>query len=190
MVAIQDVFGNTVTSSTAPVTLAITPGTGTAGATLSGTSTVNAVNGVATFSSLSIDQAGSGYTLTVTSPGLTSATSASFTVAHGPASKLVFTTQPAYSVAEASLSTQPVVIAQDALGNTATSFSAVVTLAITPGSGTAGAVISGTTTVNAVNGVATFTNLNIDKAGSGYTITATTPGLTEAVSARSLSDDS
>ena len=49
--------------------------------TLSGTTTVNtAANGVAAFSDLSIDAAGVGYTLTATSPGLTPATSAAFTV--------------------------------------------------------------------------------------------------------------
>src|SRR5205823_11507156 len=42
--------------------------------------TVNAVNGVATFSTLSINNAGSGYNLVATAAGLTSATSAPFTV--------------------------------------------------------------------------------------------------------------
>jgi hypothetical protein len=45
------------------VTLAILEGTGTTGATLSGTTTVAAVAGVATFSDLSIDLPGTGYTL-------------------------------------------------------------------------------------------------------------------------------
>ena len=51
-----------------------------------------------------------------------------------------------------------------------TSDSSSVTLAIgtNPGSGT----LSGTVTVAAVNGVATFSNLSINKAGTGYTLTA------------------
>jgi hypothetical protein len=48
--------------------------------TLSGTKTVNAVNGVATFSDLSIDQVGNGYTLTVTSAGIIGAESAPFNI--------------------------------------------------------------------------------------------------------------
>lgn len=48
---------------------------------LGGTLTVNAVNGVATFDGLSIDQLGSGYTLIVTSGGLTPDTSAAVNVA-------------------------------------------------------------------------------------------------------------
>jgi len=42
--------------------------------------TVNAVNGVATFNNLSIDKAGTGYTLTASSAGLTGVTSSSFNI--------------------------------------------------------------------------------------------------------------
>jgi hypothetical protein len=41
---------------------------------------VNFVNGVATFSDLSIDQPGNGYTLVVSTSGLTGAQSASFNI--------------------------------------------------------------------------------------------------------------
>src|SRR6185295_12250749 len=45
------------------------------------------------------------------------------------------------------------------------------------------AALAGTTTVNAEGGAATFTNLNINKTGTGYTLTATsTTGLTGATS--------
>jgi len=71
-----------VNDSTAPVTLIITAGTGTNGATLSGATTVNAVNGVATFSGLIIDKAGTGYTLTATIGTLTAAISSAFNVVH------------------------------------------------------------------------------------------------------------
>lgn len=59
--------GNVITTSSAPVTIAL--GANPGGGTLSGTTTVNAVNGVATFSDLSINQPGSGYVLAATSPG-------------------------------------------------------------------------------------------------------------------------
>ena len=48
--------------------------------TLSGTKTVPVVNGVATFSDLSIDQLGNGYTLVVSAPGATSAESTPFNI--------------------------------------------------------------------------------------------------------------
>src|SRR5262249_49472392 len=58
------------------VALGNNPGSGT----LSGTTTVTVSGGVATFSNLSINNAGTGYTLTATSGSLTGATSASFNV--------------------------------------------------------------------------------------------------------------
>jgi hypothetical protein len=93
-VTVQDAQGNTVTSASSNVTLAITSGTGVAGAVLGGTLTQAAVSGVATFSNLTIDKAGTGYTLTGTASGLTSATSGAFAVAAGTAAKLAFTVQP------------------------------------------------------------------------------------------------
>ena len=115
-VTVQDAFGNTVTSDTSSVTLAIgtNPGTGT----LSGTKTVSAVNGVATFSGLSIDQSGNGYRLVATDGGLTGATSNTFNITVGSAAKLAFTTQPGGGTAASAWAQQPVVTVQDAGGNT------------------------------------------------------------------------
>src|SRR5258706_1518327 len=69
-VAIEDVFGNTVTSSTATVTVAI--GTNPGGGTLTGTASLAAVAGVATFPTLSINKAPDGYTLHASSCALAS----------------------------------------------------------------------------------------------------------------------
>ena len=81
-VAVQDASGNTVTGSTAPVTLAFA--SNPSGATLSGGGPVNAVSGVATFPALSVDAAGIGYTLTATSGALTATTSNGFAVTDVP----------------------------------------------------------------------------------------------------------
>ncbi len=80
-VAAEDASGNTVTGFTGSVTIAIghNGGTLTPG-TLSGTKTVTVVNGVATFSDLSIDQLGNGYTLVVSAPNVTGAESAPFNI--------------------------------------------------------------------------------------------------------------
>jgi len=178
-VAVQDAGGNTVTSSAAPVTLAI--GTNPGGGTLSGTATVNAMNGVATFSDLSIDKVAAGYTLTAVSGGLTAAASAAFGVAPGEASTLAFIVQPSDAVAGDAVDPPVQVAVQDAGGNTVTASTTPITLAIgtNPGNGT----LSGTTTVNAVNGVATFSDLSVDRTGAGYTLTAAGGGLTGATSA-------
>lgn len=161
------------TTSSASVTVAITSGTGTSGATLNGTLTQTAVNGVATFSNLSINKDGSGYTLTATSSGLTSAASSSFNITSGSATQLVFTTQPGGGTAGQAWTTQPVVTLEDASGNPVTGTAQNVTLAIQNNAG--GGTLSGTTTVavNTSTGQATFTNLSINKSGTGYTLTAT-----------------
>jgi hypothetical protein len=77
-----DAQGNTVTTYTGQVTIGIGRNGGLLlPGTLSGTKTVSPVNGVATFSNLSINQKGNGYTLRVTSSGLTSAESVTFNIA-------------------------------------------------------------------------------------------------------------
>ena len=174
VVTIQDAQGNTVTTSSANVTLALTTGTGT----LSGTATVAAVNGVATFSGLSVDLAGTNKVLTATSGTLTSATtSPAFTITAGTATKVALTTQPSAStVAGTAFAQQPVVTIQDAQGNTVTSATDNVTIALTTGTGT----LSGTATVAAVAGVATFTGLKINLTGTDKVLTATSGTLTSA----------
>src|SRR5689334_9188018 len=80
-VTVTDALGNAVPSFTGTVTIAIGHNGGTlAAGTLSGTLTVTVVNGVATFSDLSIDQLGNGYTLTVTAGGVVGAESAAFNI--------------------------------------------------------------------------------------------------------------
>jgi len=77
----------TVNITTGALTQVLTLGNGDDGESavvfprrLGGTLTVNAVNGVATFTGLSIDQLGNGYTLTLSSGGLTSATTTAINV--------------------------------------------------------------------------------------------------------------
>jgi hypothetical protein len=79
--AVEDDLGNLMTSYNGSVTIAIGRNGGllVPGA-LSGTKTVTVVNGIATFSDLSIDQPGNGYTLRVTASGLLGAESAAFNV--------------------------------------------------------------------------------------------------------------
>jgi trimeric autotransporter adhesin len=179
--AVQDASGNTVTSSNATITVAITTNPG--GGTLSGTLSVNASSGVATFADLSINKSGTGYKLTMTSPGLTSAVSATFNVTAGTAAQLAYTAQPSGGTGGVSWATQPKVAIQDTFGNTVTTSTANVTLAITSGTGTSGAVLTCTANPKAaVSGVASFAGCKIDKSGSGYTLTATSPGLTTTVS--------
>ena len=70
--------GNLVTSASDSVTLSINTNPG--GGNLGGTTLVSAVNGVATFSDLSIDAVGTGYTLDASVIGLTNVTSDPFNI--------------------------------------------------------------------------------------------------------------
>ena len=180
-VTARDSLGNTVTGYTGDVTLALTAGGGTLGAALFGTTTVSAVAGVATFSTLSIEPPGSGYELSATSPGMVGAISAPFDLIAGVATRLVFTRQPTTATAGIPFVPAVEVTAQDAQGNTATAFVGPVTVAIATNGG--GGTLGGTTTATAVGGIATFPDLSIDKSGVGYTLAATSDPLTAATSA-------
>jgi hypothetical protein len=177
-VQVEDAAGNVVTTSTASVTMAI--GTNPGSGTLGGTTTVNAVSGVATFSTLTINKTGTGYTLAASSSPLTGATSGTFNITPGTATQLIFTTQPGGGTGGTAFAQQPVITIEDASGNTTTS-TASVTLAIgtNPGGGTLACT---TNPLAATAGVATFAGCNITKSGIGYTLTAAASGLTGATS--------
>ncbi|MGB9112558.1 MAG: hypothetical protein WCF24_07505, partial [Acidimicrobiales bacterium] len=199
VVTIEDAAGNTLTSDTSTVTLLITSNVGPNGSVLTCSSNnVAATAGVATFSGCKINTAASGYTLTATdsSDSLPSATSSSFSIGVGLAAQLAFTTQPvtsagaqagtdagAFTNSGANDGQQPVVTIEDAGGNTVTSNTSSVTLAITSGTGPGGATLSCTSNPLAASaGVATFSGCGINKPGSGYTLKATDGSLTSATS--------
>ena len=171
-VEVRDASGNAVAGATNAVTIAI--GANPGGALLTGTTTVNAVNGVATFSTLKLDKIGVGYTFTASASGLTGATSTSFTITSGLLNSLAFTTQPVNMTAGTTFPTV-VVTARDALGNTVTSFTGTVSLAF--GSHPAAATLTGTTSVSAVTGVATFSALGPLPVAGGYTLVASASGV-------------
>ncbi|WEO75808.1 hypothetical protein BJQ94_10460 [Cryobacterium sp. SO2] len=174
VVTIRNAAGET-TSSTASVTLTLT---NAAGATLACTTNpVSAVAGRAAFAGCRVDRAGT-YTLTASSGALPAAVSTAFTIQTGPAARIVYTTQPGSATVNAAFAAQPVLAVQDAGGNTVAS-TAAVTLALTSA---AGATLACTTNPkSAVAGTATFAGCKISRPGS-YTLTATSAGLTSAVS--------
>src|SRR5437016_2959244 len=167
-----DPAGNPVSGFTGNVTVAF--GNNPGGSTLSGTTTVAAVNGVATFGDLSANKTSTGYWLRATATGLSAATSSDFAIISGPATQLVFGTQPSTTVADNLITPAVKVRALDALGNVATDFNGPVAIAL--GSNPGGATLSGTTPVAAVNGIAAFF-LSLNKTGTGYTLTASAAGL-------------
>ena len=102
-------------------------------------------------------------------------------LSHGAPAKLVFTVTPSATKHFLKFERQPVVQVQDAAGNLASSDNATqVTLEIVNNPGNA--LLLGTSTVTVVNGVARFTDLQVNRAGSLYTLKAKAPGLTPGIS--------
>ncbi|MCM2280035.1 MAG: hypothetical protein NDJ89_18330 [Oligoflexia bacterium] len=178
-VAVQDSHGNTISGATNSITLAI--GTNPSAGTLSGTLSQDAITGVATFGDLSINRSGTGYTLTASASGLTSATSSGFTISAGTATKLGFIVEPSNASPAAAISPAIQVAIQDTLGNTVPGASASIAVAI--GTNPASGTLSGTSPVGTTDGVASFSNLSINNGGVGYTLVASAASLTSATSA-------
>ena len=178
-VQIQDAGGNIVPTATDSITLAINnnPGSGT----LSGTLTISAVSGEATFSDISIDKVGTGYTLDATGGGLPTETSTSFNISPGTPTDLAYGVQPSNQSANNAISPAIKVQIFDGGGNLVNTATDSITLAIN--NNPSGGTLSGTLTVSAVSGEATFSDVSIDAVGSGYTLDATATGLTTATSA-------
>jgi hypothetical protein len=144
------------TSATGNVVVTITSG---APSTLSGTTTIAAVGGVATFTNLALNALAGPYTLTFTDT--TDATgplaSSTITVSVGAAAKLAFATAPgAGAVSGVALTPQPVVDVVDSGGNVVTTDTSLVTATFTGASST---LVNNTKA--AVAGAATFSGLAI-----------------------------
>src|SRR5207253_327497 len=150
------------------------------GSTLGGTTTAAAVNGVASFSPLTLDKTGTGYALTATATGLNTATSSGFSITPGAATQLVFGTQPGTTVANHQISPAVKVRALDVLGNLVPGFTGGVTVAL--GRNAGGGRLGGRRAGAAAGGVATFLDLSVDKTGTSYALTATAIGLNPATS--------
>src|SRR5439155_1731066 len=124
---------------------------------------------------LTVNRTGSGYALTASTAGLAGGTSNPFDITSAAPARLVFSVQPTNTTAGAAITPAVQVTVQGGLGNTATSYTGNVTVAI--GNNPGGAALSGSSTTAAVSGIATFGDLSLDKAGTGYRLTAAGSGL-------------
>jgi DNA-binding beta-propeller fold protein YncE len=163
-VAVQflDADGNRETPSTAAVTFQAMSGGNAVGMP----ATVAAMGGVATLSGFVLATPGT-YTLTASATGVDTLASTSFVIAAGPPAQLAFTTQPRNTPGFSRMLRPVTVAILDAAGN-ATTDGSTVTLAL--GSG---AQLSGTTSVAAVAGVATFDDLVMPDVADDATLVAT-----------------
>src|SRR6059036_3722375 len=97
-----------------------------------------------------------------------------------PPARVTFASVPVSAQAGAPINPPIQVTVQDSAGRTTRRDTLVVlSLVANPG----GDKLQGDSVVRSVNGVATFANLRLDKAGSGYTLTAAAPNLRPDTSA-------
>ncbi len=176
VVTAEDANGNVATTFTGAVSVSLN--SSVAGASLGGATTVNAVAGVATFSGLTVNKVGTGYSLSVASSGLAGSSTGSFDITVGAPAKLVFNAEPGAAAVNASVGGISVA-AQDAQGNPTPSFTGTVSLSLA--SGTANGTLGGSTSAAAVAGVATFGGITVSQAGT-YTLAASAAGLTGTTS--------
>jgi hypothetical protein len=174
---ILDSLHNQVNTGSNVISLAI--GANPGAATLAVANNISATNGKANFN-VSLSAGGDGFTLDASSAGLATVTSPSFKIAaFGASSRLGFAVQPGNATVGAPLAAVKVCV-QDAMGNTVTTASNNITIAI--GTNAGGATLGGTLTTAAASGCASFGNLTLSAAGTGYTLSATATSLTAAAS--------
>lgn len=122
------------------------------------------------------------YVVTAVYRSWTSLSAASSTVTVVNPTQLVFLVQPTTTSGSAAITPPVVVRLLSAAGNSVARAGISVTVSI--GSNPSVGSLAGTTTVaTAADGTATFSGLSIDRAGVGYSLVATSPGLTSATSA-------
>ena len=169
VVTVEDAFGNIVNSSSAPVSLSISAGS------VSGcTNPLAASGGSASFSGCQGSAYGNGLTLTASSTGLTSVTSATFNITGVP-TQLIFTKQPVAGVSGAPFEKQPVITIEDAYGNVVTASTTPISLtsaAVPPATGTGSLQLC--TALTPYQGIVTVATCDFAGiVGTSYTLTAT-----------------
>ena len=177
-VAVEDAYGNLVTGFDGDVTLALSGGPSRA--SLGGTTTVTAADGVATFAGLTLDKVGPQYRLQAMSAGLASADTAEFGVSPSAPAQLVITAQPSATIMAGSGFGLGVAV-EDAFGNVVTGFAGDVTVSMA--AGPAGAGLAGHTTVAATNGIASFSGLAVDRAAGNDSLRIAANGVGGATTA-------
>ncbi|MGA2442990.1 MAG: LEPR-XLL domain-containing protein [Tepidisphaeraceae bacterium] len=146
--------------------------------TLMGTLTATPVNGVATFSNLSIDQVGT-YEFSASSPNVNPAISNAFNITATVATKLVVTEQPASFWQYAVMQSPIMVIAEDRFGNLSyfTGGNKVTMSILT---GPPGGALTGLTTATMSNGISAFGGIGASLPGT-YVLVFRSGSLTPAI---------
>ena len=137
LATIEDAYGNVVTSATNTVSIALANNPG--GASLGGTLSTTASQGVVNFPGLTLTKAASGYTLQVSSTGLAGSVTSALSVTSAAASGLLIVQEPSSVVVNAGFTLVAEIV--DAYGNVVTSANNSVSIAL--GNGPSGAKLGG-----------------------------------------------
>ncbi|HQR17884.1 MAG TPA: hypothetical protein PK948_05920, partial [Gemmatimonadales bacterium] len=171
-VRVLDGAGNLVT--TPAQTVALTISTNPGGATLSGTTSVATVSGLATFPGISLNRSGAGYRLRAAAGALVPDTSVAFNVTAAAATTIAANSATAQSdTAGLPVAAPPSVLVTDANANPVAGVS--VTFAVTGGGGS---ILPVTPVVTNAAGVAALTSWTLGNAAGANTVTASAAGLT------------
>ena len=174
-VSVLDASANLVPGAGNAVTLSLGPNSG--GASLSGSVTGNAVDGVATFSDLTVSKAGTDYTLIASAAGLTAATSTPFDVlfAHGLATTLEKVPGAGeIATVGTSVDPRPTVRVIDGFGDPVANVSVTFTV------GEGGGAVSGADQTTDAAGLATVGGWSLGTTAGTNTLLADSPGLDQA----------
>jgi protocatechuate 3,4-dioxygenase beta subunit len=182
-VQVQDANGNPVALAGIAVEAAMASNPG-GGALIGNTTASTNASGLATFTNLGISGPAGSYSIGFSVPNRSDISgtppSSAIAVTAGAASKLAFSVQPSNVATGAAITPAIKVRIEDAQGTLVTSATNNVTLALSNNS--TGAALSGTRTVAASGGIATFSDLSVNRPGTGYTLSASASGLSGDVS--------
>jgi streptogramin lyase len=188
-VSLEDQFNNLATNYTGTVSVAIASnpgGSSLSGVTSKSVSPSGSTPGIASFSGLWLNKAGTNYSLQVTASGGVKTTFSGIAVSPAAPAKIVVITAPPTTVNPGQLFNLQAVVT-DAYGNVTTNYNGTVTVSVANNPG--GSVLGGTTAANVSStsanpGYVSFAGLSLNNAGSGYSLVLAGTGLsaTTAVS--------
>jgi hypothetical protein len=169
IIEVRDIDGNRVQSATTLVSLIIAEGTGD----LRGTISLNAIDGVVSFSGLNVDLIGENKSIIAEADGLSPAISGTFSIIAAEASRLVVYTgdQQVAQVGEA-VDIAPAVSIMDIFGNPVSGVS--VTFSVNSGGGS---IIPTNAVISDTEGIAALNSWILGSSPGENTLTASSPGL-------------
>jgi adhesin/invasin len=172
---VHDAYGNLVPGAS----VTFTAPTSGAGVTFGGAAAVTTdANGIATSPAITANSQTGSFQVTATTAGASSPATFTLTNVAGAANKLALVQQPTDTNAGATIAPAVTLQLQDSLGNAVHTSGVAITLQLVPGQ-----TLSGTLTQSTdANGLATFANLSVQRAGQ-YHLLAETASIVSAESA-------